>query len=187
MIQSTSQSLLIRLRSSEDTLAWERFVELYTPLLFYWSRKTGLNANDAADLVQEVLAIVFQKLPSFQYDASRSFRGWLRTVTLNRHREHCRKKKLAIDDVGQSDLQRVAESAQSIWDLEYKQLLIAQAMKLIEPEFKPKTWAAVRDFVLTKENASKIADRHGVSVWTVYSAKTRFLQLLREQLEGLIE
>ncbi|MEM7784976.1 MAG: hypothetical protein AAF623_16625, partial [Planctomycetota bacterium] len=111
----------------------------------------------------------------------------LRTITLNRHREHCRRKKLAIDDVGQSNLQRITESAQSIWDLEYKQLLIAQAVNLIEPKFKPKTWAAVRDFVLTQGNASEIAKRYGVSVWTVYTAKTRFLQLLRKQLEGLID
>jgi len=151
----------MRLRSAEDAQAWGQFVDLYTPLLFYWSRKTGLNSQDAADLVQDVLTIVFQKLPSFRYDQSKSFRGWLRMVTLNRFREHCR--------------------------LEYKQQLVAQAMTLLEPEFKPATWAAVRDFVLTKENAATIAKRHGVSVWTVYSAKTRFLSLLREQLEGLID
>jgi RNA polymerase sigma-70 factor (ECF subfamily) len=187
MIQSTSQSLLIRLRTADDAAAWDRFVDLYTPLLFYWARKTGLNSQDAADLVQEVLAIVFQKLPTFQYDESKSFRGWLRTVTLNRHREHCRKKMLAMQDVGQSDLEAIAESAQSIWDFEYKRRLVAQAMNLIEPEFKPATWAAVRDFVLTNEHAASIAKRHGISVWTVYSAKTRFLELLREQLEGLLE
>lgn len=187
MTQSTSFSLLIRLRSAEDAQAWSQFVDLYTPLLFYWSRKTGLNSQDAADLVQDVLTIVFQKLPTFQYDQSKSFRGWLRTVTLNRYREHCRKRKVVCEDVGASDLQKLAESAQSIWDLEYKHQLVAQAMILIEPEFKPATWAAVRDFVLTKENAAAIAKRHGVSVWTVYSAKTRFLELLREQLEGLIE
>ena len=187
MTQSTSLSLLMRLRSAEDAHAWSQFVDLYTPLLFYWSRKTGLNSQDAADLVQDVLTIVFQKLPSFRYDQSKSFRGWLRMVTLNRFREHCRKRKLVCEEVAASDLRELAESAQSIWDLEYKQQLVTQAMTLIESEFKPATWAAVRDFVLTKENAATIAKRHGVSVWTVYSAKTRFLSLLREQLEGLIE
>ena len=177
----------MRLRSAEDAQAWGRFVDLYTPLLFYWSRKTGLNSQDAADLVQDVLTIVFQKLPSFRYDQSKSFRGWLRTITLNRLREHHRKKKIVCVDSSASDLQQLAETAQTIWDLEYKQQLVAQAMTLIEPEFKPATWAAVREFVLTKENAATIAKRHGVSVWTVYSAKIRFLSLLREQLEGLIE
>ena len=177
----------MRLRSAEDAQAWGQFVDLYTPLLFYWSRKTGLNSQDAADLVQDVLTIVFQKLPSFRYDQSKSFRGWLRMVTLNRFREHCRKRKIVCEEASDSDLQQLAETAQSIWDLEYKQQLVAQAMTLLEPEFKPATWAAVRDFVLTKENAATIAKRHGVSVWTVYSAKTRFLSLLREQLEGLID
>ena len=94
----------MRLRSAEDAQAWGRFVDLYTPLLFYWSRKTGLNSQDAADLVQDVLTIVFQKLPSFRYDQSKSFRGWLRTITLNRLREHHRKKKIVCVDSSASDL-----------------------------------------------------------------------------------
>jgi RNA polymerase sigma-70 factor (ECF subfamily) len=187
MPESTSLSLLIRLRSPRDSQAWDQFVDLYTPLLFYWSRKAGLNSQDAADLVQDVLTLVFQKLPSFKYDASKSFRGWLRMVTLNRFREHCRKKRVVCEEVDNEELNELTQTAQSLWDLEYKQQLVAQAMILVEPKFKPATWAAVRDFVLTRENAATIAKRHGVSVWTVYSAKTRFLELLREQLEGLLE
>ncbi len=64
-MQSTSESLLVRLRSERDTDAWARFVELYTPLIFYWARKTGLQSQDASDLVQEVLTQVYRKLPEF--------------------------------------------------------------------------------------------------------------------------
>ena len=95
-MNTTSESLLFRLQhSSEDGVdqnAWEKFVQLYTPLIFYWTRKVGLQQADAADLVQDVLSIVFRRLPDFQYDVSGSFRGWLRTVTLNKFREETRKR-----------------------------------------------------------------------------------------------
>ena len=186
-MNSTSESLLIRLRSAQDNQAWSRFVELYTPLIFFWARKTGLQTQDASDLVQDVLSIVFQKLPTFQYDKTKSFRGWLRIVTLNKHREHCRKNSLGLVDARQSELARVAESAESIWDLNYKQTLVAQAMELIKPDFRPATWAALREFVLSKEPAGKIAKRHDISVWTIYAAKARLLSKLRDELEGLLD
>ena len=69
MVDSTSESLLVRLQASGSDEAWARFSDLYTPLIFYWARRNGLDSHDAADLVQEVMALVFQKLPEFQYDA----------------------------------------------------------------------------------------------------------------------
>ena len=74
----------MRLKSPDNGLAWSRFVELYTPLIYFWARKCGLQSPDAADLVQDVLTLLVDKLPEFQYDRSGSFRGWLRTVTLNK-------------------------------------------------------------------------------------------------------
>ena len=80
-MNTTSFSLLERLRQPSDSAAWDRFVELYTPLLFYWGRRAGLQSADAADLVQDVFEVLLRKLPEFQYDRQKSFRSWLRTVT----------------------------------------------------------------------------------------------------------
>ena len=41
-MHTTSPSLLQRLRGPVDNEAWTLFVKLYTPLLFYWARKLGL-------------------------------------------------------------------------------------------------------------------------------------------------
>ncbi len=51
-MDETPASLLERLRQRADHAAWGRFVELYTPLLYYWARRAGLQQQDAADLVQ---------------------------------------------------------------------------------------------------------------------------------------
>ena len=61
---TTSVSLLHRLREGTDPHDWERFVRLYAPLLLRWARQFGAQDADAADLVQDVLALLFHKLPS---------------------------------------------------------------------------------------------------------------------------
>src|SRR5436305_2458307 len=83
----TPASLLERLRQPFEPAAWERFVSLYTPLIYSWSRQVGLQESDAADLVQDVFVTLLQVLPTFTYDRQQRFRKWLRTVTLNRWRK----------------------------------------------------------------------------------------------------
>lgn len=54
-------------------------------------RRIGLQESDACDLVQDVLAILLQKMADFRYDPNRGFRAWLRTVALNLVRERQRR------------------------------------------------------------------------------------------------
>ena len=188
-MNSTSASLLLRLKNARDQQAWSRFVHLYTPMLFRWAQSTGLQAQDAADLVQEVLTIVFRKLPDFKYDPAKSFRSWLRTITINKFREFCRRRSVSKHAATQSALRFVADEqdASSDWDLTYQRSLFESAMKILEPEFRPKTWQAVKKFVIENRPAADIAEETGVSVWTIYSAKSRLMARLREELKGLLD
>src|ERR1700733_6355797 len=88
----TPVSLLERLRQPGAQEAWDRFVEIYSPLIYAWSRRAGLQDQDAADLVQDVLLTLVQAMPTFVYDRHKSFRGWLRTITLNKWRDVCKKQ-----------------------------------------------------------------------------------------------
>ena len=145
----------------------------------------GVSAEDASDLVQEVLAIVFQKLPEFKYDPQKSFRGWLRTITLNKYRQWCRRKSIGIVDATQSQIQNV-KVAESTWDLHYQQALVASAMEVLQSEFQPATWAALKAFV-GGQPAKDAASDAGVSVWTVYAAKSRLMVRLRQELKELLD
>ena len=189
-MHTTSESLLLKLKTSQDQQAWCRFVELYTPLLYHWARRLGLQSPDAADLAQDVLMLVFQKLPAFEYDRNKSFRSWLRTVTLNKYRQWCRKKSLGAIDVTQSAWRNVAQPsslAESTWDLDYQGSLVARAMELLAPEFQPNTWRALREYALSGRTAKEVADELGVSVWTIYSSKSRLMVRLREELDGQLD
>jgi RNA polymerase sigma-70 factor, ECF subfamily len=83
-MHTTAASLLVRLRQPTAADAWERFVLLYTPLLLHWARKIGLQEHDAADLTQDVLMVLVRKMPEFQYQPGKTFRGWMRTVLMNK-------------------------------------------------------------------------------------------------------
>ena len=98
----TSTSLLVRLQSGAEAEAWSRFVSLYTPLLFYWVRRQGVPAADAADLVQDVFTVLVTKLPAFHYDRQRRFSDWLRTVTANKCRDYFRRRTVRCEQTGSS-------------------------------------------------------------------------------------
>src|SRR5438105_2749143 len=63
----TSTGLLRRGQDGTDSDAWQRIVNLYTPLLFGWLRRYSLQSEDAEDLVQEVLKTVSQELSDFEH------------------------------------------------------------------------------------------------------------------------
>src|SRR5947208_4776524 len=80
-IPQTRASLLVRLRDPLDAAAWREFVDLYTPLVYGYARKQGLQDADAADLTQEVLGAVVTSVGRLEYDPARgAFRNWLFTL-----------------------------------------------------------------------------------------------------------
>jgi RNA polymerase sigma-70 factor (ECF subfamily) len=182
----TSASLLERLRDAEPE-AWTRFVELYTPLLFSWTRKLGLQEADAADLVQDVLILLFRKLPEFTYDKRQSFRGWLRAITLNKWRERRRRSVVPLEDVVTLDDLPGRDDMAALEEDEYRRRLIARALALLRPEFSEVTWKAFEQFVLVDRPGEDVAVELGVRVGTVYAAKSRVLSRLRQELAGLLD
>ena len=190
-MNTTSESLLIRLHDGSSVTrgdAWTNFTKLYTPLIFYWARKMGLRSQDAADLVQDVMAIVLQKLGDFDYDARRSFRGWLRTVTLNQYRQQLRKRKPSTVDASASFLASHpgADQAEQTWDQDYARSLLRNAMKLLQPDFAPQTWAALEAMIKSGQSIAEVAAQTGIRPSTLYSAKARLMRRLKKQLEGLL-
>lgn len=187
-METTSPSLLERLRRPDDQQAWEQFTRLYTPLLLDWARGRGLQEHDAADLVQDVLTTLIQQLPSFTYDPEKSFRGWLRTILLNKWRNRCRipparhLDRYAIET-------RVAESddAKLFAEAEYRQHLVRRILELIQTDFQPKTWRAFWECQVAGRAATEVAAELGMSISAVYVAKCRVLNRLREELRGLLD
>ena len=185
---STSVSLLKRLHGPADQAAWDQFVRLYTPLLFYWARKAGLAEADSADLVQDVFCVLVRKMPEFRYDPSKSFRAWLRTVLRNTWINRGRQK--IAEPHGDLEAMQHQASSDDIADLEeaeYRQQLVARAIELMQSEFEPSTWQACWRFAVVGQPAGEVARELGISINAVYLAKSRVMSRLRRELEGLLD
>jgi RNA polymerase sigma-70 factor (ECF subfamily) len=188
-MNTTSASLLQRLRQPGQQDAWTRFVHLYTPLLQFWARRLGLQDTDAADLLQDVFATLVQKLPEFRYDPQNSFRAWLRAVMLNRWRNRIRQRiptAVEADDPALAGL-AVPDDADAFSEVEYRQHLVARALQLMQAEFAPRMWKACWEHVVAGRPAVEVAAELGIAPGTVYVAKARILSRLRQELEGLLD
>jgi RNA polymerase sigma-70 factor, ECF subfamily len=188
-MNSTSISLLERLRRRHDEGAWERFVQLYTPLLCHWAGRLGLEGQDAADLVQDIFTVLVQKLPEFCYNPSKRFRGWLWTVTLNCHRKRLRRQQVPVQpgEPGLLSQATTPDVAEEIAEEEYRQFLTRRVMELMQQEFQPATWKAFWEYVVNQRPAAEVAEELGLTENAVYLAKGRVLRRLREELKGLLD
>ena len=186
-MHTTPVSLLERLRQPDQQAAWTRFVELYTPLLYHWSKRLGLQESDAADLVQEVFVVLLQKLPEFTYDRRKSFRGWLRTVLLHKSEDRRRRQPPPpAPHVAATDLLE-ERGPDVLEEVEYRQYLVGRALQVMQRDFQPVTWKACWEHVVADRPAAEVAAELDISVGSVYAAKSRVLRRLRQELEGLLE
>ncbi|OAI55011.1 hypothetical protein AYO44_13740 [Planctomycetaceae bacterium SCGC AG-212-F19] len=185
----TPGSLLERLKQPNEQQAWTRFVQLYTPLLYDWARRVGVQEPDAADLVQDVFTVLVRKLPEFHYDQSKSFRGWLRTVLLNRWRDRATKRPVLVTMAPDNLLASLPapEVAADFEEREYRNYLVERSLQLLQAEFPDLTWKAFSLYVLNGQAATEVASQLQVSVNVVYLAKSRVLGRLRHELTGLLD
>jgi RNA polymerase sigma-70 factor, ECF subfamily len=185
----TPSSLLERLRQPFEPAAWARFVTLYTPLIYSWARRIGLQEPDAADLVQDVFVTLLQVLPTFTYDRQQSFRKWLRTVTINRWRKECKRpqRRMVQGQEGQPEPVAVGADPEACWEAEYQQHLVSQALRLMRADFEETTWKACWETAAEGRSAAEVASELGLSVGAVYAAKFRVLNRLRREMQGLLE
>jgi RNA polymerase sigma-70 factor, ECF subfamily len=185
-MHETSKTLLEKLRDPQDAGAWQRFVELYVPLLFYWARQLPLKGAGPEDLVQDILLKLVQKLPEFKYDRERgSFRNWLQTLCQNHWRDHWRKPANRVRHVGAATLEAVEVpdlGLERFWNEDYYGLLVAETFKILETEFDSTTRTAFAEVVLNGRPVNEVARQLGLAPNAVSVRKFRVLQRLRQEL-----
>jgi RNA polymerase sigma-70 factor, ECF subfamily len=186
----TSLTLLARVKAN-DAQAWQRLSDLYGPLVYHWCRRSGFQAADAADVVQEVFCSVANGISDFQKERpSDTFRGWLWTITRNKVRDRCRGQVRRAEAVGGTDAQLRLEQIHDPWsdssidadDSREIRSLFGRALRFVRAEFENRTWEA---FWMTTVNGRTTADvsaELGVSMDVVRQAKSRVLRRLRDEL-----
>jgi RNA polymerase sigma-70 factor (ECF subfamily) len=190
----TSDSLLERLAGTPTDDDWRRLDDLYRPLLRAWVARAGVAASDVADLVQDVLFVVFREIAGFERHRQGAFRAWLRTILAHRVRDHFRGQKYRPTTTGGSDFLRWLDELESpasalsrLWDREHDGHVAASLMRRVQGDFAPVAWQAFRRHALEGEPAVRVAEALGLSLNSVLLAKSRVLSRLRQEAAGLVD
>jgi RNA polymerase sigma-70 factor (ECF subfamily) len=189
----TSRTLLERLRA-DDPAAWDRMVALYAPLVLVWCRRDGLQEEDAADVFQEVFQSVAAHIEDFRKERNAdTFRGWLRTITRNKIRDHFRRRGREPVAAGGSEAQaRLAEvpwpsNPEESSDDHAERRLFQRAIALIREDFEEQTWQAFWRTVVEGRAPKDVAAELGMTPGAVRVSKSRVLRRLREELGDVLE
>lgn len=187
----TSVSLLGTFQNDPSNAeAWDEFVRRYRPKIYGWCCARGLQGADADDVAQIVLAKLTEKMRGFQYDPSRSFRAWLKTVT----------QRTLIDFVG-SRQHRTGQGDDHAWealnsleartDLErrieeaFDRELLDVAMLQVRQRVSAQSWDAFRLTALEGLSGADASRRLGMPVANVFMAKHRVQKSLQEEVRKL--
>ena len=192
MDDSTSSSLINRLQD-EDQIGWSRFVNLYAPVVYQWTRQAGLSEEDAADVGQEVFRTVAGRVAEFRRQNRGSFRSWLRTITRNKIGDHLKRNRAEDIAFGGSD-SRIKNSAtvEPLVDREEdetrdQQTLFGAALRLIQTDFHETTWQAFWRVTIEGQSVESVAQDLEMEPKAIRQAKYRVLKRLREEFGELLD
>jgi RNA polymerase sigma factor (sigma-70 family) len=189
-VPTTRASLIVRIRDLRDSEACEEFVETYGPVVYGYGRRQGLQGADAADLTQEVLRAVAGAIGEFRYDPRRgSFRSWLFTVARTKRLNLMSRRVRHPGTLGNLEMvQRLnklsaandADLEAAEWDRAFDQCLLDRAAVQARTEVNEATWLAFQRTAIEGTNPRTVAQKLGMSVGAIYTARCRVLARLRD-------
>lgn len=190
----TSATLLLKLKQSDNldwNDAWVTFFNRYSPMIFVWCKKWGLQDADAEDVSANVLSILGRRMQSFEYDPTHFFRGWLKTVVENEIKAVLLRRTKRKGDYGQgssgdSDSILLEQTdpglaaAELAEEIESQRIRLQKAMQLVEKRVQNNTWQAFHKTAVEGLPVTDVAQSLGMTVVAVYKARSRVQELLRE-------
>jgi len=187
----TSVSLLVRLRQvPADQDAWAQFTERYGRKIYAWCRRWNLQGVDAEDLTQDVLLKLAEKMQTFVYDPTRSFRAWLKTVARHTWSDSCSGRKTVVAAGGSQSLE-LLQTVEAREDLvrrleeEFDRELLDEAMARVRVRVTPRTWEAFERTALQGQSGAEAGQALGMKVATVFVARSKVQKMLQEEMQKL--
>ena len=183
----TRASIFLHLnRSDADSreLAWKQFYDQYAPVIAGYARQRGADAQQADEVVQNVIAGFFEASPRFVYNPERGrFRGYLRTCAthaLNRLRTRLAHSTIPVEEIEHA----APDDSDELWDKLWQQQILRRAIDLAREHYRKKgslkTFLAFEMNVLKDVPAAQCAAELEMSVASIHQAKTRVTQVLKE-------
>ncbi len=187
-MDTTSQSLLIRVRNASDFDAWAQFDRIYRPMLTRFSVASGLTDADAEDVVQHCMTAISQHIKSFEYDPARGrFKGWLRTLVSNRIRNLRRgTREFAADSHEFERPQSTESSPDDLFDVIWQQELLSHCLAEVRKDVAESSYAAFEALVLQEQPLEQVCRRFEMNAGQVHVIRFRMTQRIRNRMHLLL-
>jgi RNA polymerase sigma factor (sigma-70 family) len=169
-----------------DQKVWERFVDLYGPLICEFCRKR-VAEQDATEITQEVFWRVFRYVKGLKYDPSLgSFGGWIGQITRNEIKQHFDRKQKETRGRLSGDVLREIEARTTLgeWEDEYYEWVVKQAMRQVRDEVSESTWNLFEQ-TMNGATPKEAAEREEVGVSKVYKARWAVADRLRQVIQSI--
>ena len=188
----TGVTLLGRLRRDPtNQAAWNEFVDQYGRKIYRWCRRWNLREADAEDVTQMVLLKVAEKLRTFVYDPSRSFRAWLKTLTQHAWSDFVESRQRPGRGSGDSEVQAMLYTIEARDELvqqleeQFDHELLQEAMRRVRLRVEPRTWEAFQLVGITGLSGAEAAHQLKMKVATVFVNKSHVQKMLQEEIRSL--
>lgn len=191
MPESTSPSLLLRIRDPDNQAAWEEFLSVYTVIVRDYCYQRRLQTADVDDVIQDVMMAVSTAIKRFEYNPAKGrFRAWLGTIAAN-----CIKARMSrttdktVPTVLAYDvnLNGQCSDPDTDWVSVFSEQIFRTACNRIRKEFADKTWECFDASWIKNEEAVEIAHRLDIPVHSVYVNKSRVLKRLETEVKVLAD
>lgn len=181
----TTSSLLSALMESQDQSAWSELDARYRPVIMGLARKLGLSHTDAEDAAQEVLARLVAAYRDGKYDRERGrLRSWIVTIARNCIMDAHRARAARGVRRGESILAAIPSEDEfdRLWDEEHRTSIFDRALSEFRATTRmdERTLRAFEEVGLRGRPAAEVAAELGLTLDSVYSAKSRCTKELRE-------
>jgi RNA polymerase sigma-70 factor (ECF subfamily) len=181
----TRASLIVRLRDAADVAAWDEFVAIYGPLVHKLAMRQGLQAADAEDVVQQVFTAVSQSVGQWlERPNQHRFRGWLLTIARNTAIKTLTRRPHGGVGLGGDPALSELAAPNGDWsrhfDIEYRREVYRWAAEQVQNTVTTSTWKAFQLTHIEGVSIAEAAKRLGMSVGSIYIARSRVISRLRE-------
>jgi RNA polymerase sigma-70 factor (ECF subfamily) len=180
---STVATSLLNRACADDQASWSLLVDSHAPLVYGWCRRRGLSADEALDVGQEVFVAVAKNLERFSRERDYgTFRGWLRTISENKIRDHWRRNNrqpVALGAAAESIAENDDDSEQTLNRSDSKAVLV-QILAFAKDRIKQLHWDVFWEVVVEEKPPDEVARKYGIKRPNVYMIKSRVLRMLRE-------
>lgn len=187
----TRPSLIVRLKSEQNALAWTEFVAAYEPFLRRLVQRWGVAERHVPDVTQQVLVAIARSVEGWRDDGDpASFRRWLNRVARNVVLKFMSRQRRQIGGQGGTDLQELLDRVPDPRDDEarkYEYELVVWAAEQVRGEFRETSWKAFWATLVDGRPVADVAAELGVTPGSIYMSRSRIMARIRAKVREVVD